>query len=105
MLMLAQIYGLGKKLSANLVGTQFFPIYLHICCSIFHLLIDSQAFLNPRLSQLHTGHQHEVSFFTATVRNKGSGCGSVGRVVASNTRGPRFESSHQQTFIYILNFC
>ena len=27
----------------------------------------------------------------------GSGCGSVGRV----TRGPRFESSHQQKFIYI----
>ena len=27
---------------------------------------------------------------------EGSGCGSVGRVVASNTRGPRFESSHRQ---------
>ena len=31
----------------------------------------------------------------------GSGCGSVGRAVASNTRGPRFESSHQQKFIHI----
>ena len=29
----------------------------------------------------------------------GSGCGSVGRVVASNSRGQRFESSHQQKFI------
>ena len=29
----------------------------------------------------------------------GSGCGSVGRAVASVTRGPRFESSHRQTFI------
>ena len=29
----------------------------------------------------------------------GSGCGSVGRVVASNTRGPRFESSNRQDFI------
>ena len=28
-------------------------------------------------------------------------CGSVGRVVASNTRGPRFESSHRLKFIYI----
>ena len=28
-------------------------------------------------------------------------CGSVGRVVASNTRGPRFKSSHWQKFIYI----
>ena len=26
----------------------------------------------------------------------GSGCGSVGRAVASNPRGPRFESSHRQ---------
>ena len=29
----------------------------------------------------------------------GSGCGSVGRVVTSYTRGPRFESSHRQKFI------
>ena len=36
---------------------------------------------------------------------RGSGCGSVGRVVASNTRGPRFESSHRQKFIYNLNIC
>ena len=35
----------------------------------------------------------------------GSGCGSVGRAVASDTRGPRFESSHRQKFIFILNIC
>ena len=29
----------------------------------------------------------------------GSGCGSVGRAVASNSRGPQFESSHWQKFI------
>ena len=29
----------------------------------------------------------------------GSGRGSVGRAVASDARGPRFESSHRQTFI------
>ena len=28
--------------------------------------------------------------------NQGKGCGSVGRAVASATRGPQFESSHQQ---------
>ena len=28
-----------------------------------------------------------------------SGCGSVGRAFASDTRGPRFESSHWQKFI------
>ena len=34
----------------------------------------------------------------------GSGCGPVGRVVASNTSGPGFESSHRQPLlnIYLL---
>ena len=32
---------------------------------------------------------------------QGSGCGAVGRAVASYTRGPRFESSHRQKFIYV----
>ena len=32
----------------------------------------------------------------------GSGCGSVGRAVASKTRGPRFESGHRQN---LLNNC
>ena len=30
-----------------------------------------------------------------------SGCGSVGRAVASDIRGPRFESSHRQKIINI----
>ena len=29
----------------------------------------------------------------------GCGCNSVGKAVASNSRGPQFESSHQKTFI------
>ena len=36
----------------------------------------------------------------------GSGCGSVGRAVAFDTRGPRFNSSHRQNFIehlFIIN--
>ena len=40
------------------------------------------------------------------VLNEGSGCGSVGRVVAFDTRGPRFDSSHRQNFIehlFIIN--
>ena len=42
-----------------------------------------------------------VSFLWLVVEHKwlGSGCGSVGRVVARDTRGPRFHSSHQQNFI------
>ena len=31
--------------------------------------------------------------------NMGSGCGAVGRVVASNTRDPRFESSQRQYYL------
>ena len=30
---------------------------------------------------------------------RGSGCGSVGKAVTSDVRGPWFKSSHQQTFI------
>ena len=33
-----------------------------------------------------------------------SGCGSVGRAVASNARGPRFISSHQQKFIFNIRY-
>ena len=32
-----------------------------------------------------------------------NGCGSVGRVVASNTRGPVFEFTHWKK--YMLNIC
>ena len=32
----------------------------------------------------------------------GSGCGSVGKAVDSDTRGPRFESRHFQSFYWIL---
>ena len=34
----------------------------------------------------------------------GSGCGSVGRPVASNTRGPQFESRNWQTFVWNICF-
>ena len=35
-----------------------------------------------------------------TLRFLCSGCGSAGKAVASNTRSPWFESSHQQNFLY-----
>ena len=40
------------------------------------------------------------SFWGSKLDYLGSGCGSVGRAVASDTRGPRFEYSHRQKFIY-----
>ena len=36
-----------------------------------------------------------------TIQLKGSGCDSVGRAVAFDTRGPQFESSHRQTLYYL----
>ena len=59
------------------------------------------------------GHRYAILKFVYDIGSNlalillklGSGCGSVGRAVASNTRGPRFESSHRQKFIYILNIC
>ena len=35
-------------------------------------------------------------------KGKGSDCGSVGKAVASDTRGPRFESSHRRSFYWTL---
>ena len=46
-----------------------------------------------------------VSLSISKELTQGSGCGAVGRAVASDTRGPRFESSHRQKFICILNIC
>ena len=42
-------------------------------------------------------------FETYRDRTLGSGCGSVVRTVTSDARGPRFESSYRQTFIW--NIC
>ena len=36
---------------------------------------------------------------------KGSGCGSLGRVVASDTRVPQFKSRHRQKFILNIVYC
>ena len=42
-----------------------------------------------------------IGLTACKVFSLGSGCGSVGRMIASDSRGLRFESSHQQNFIYI----
>ena len=43
-----------------------------------------------------------IGFNLSVEDNLGSGGGSVGRAVASDTRDPRFESRHQPNFIYHL---
>ena len=50
-----------------------------------------------------------IRFYYLPINNKylGSGCGSVGRAFAFDTRGPRFNCSHRQYFIehlFIINF-
>ena len=58
---------------------------------------------------VHIEHLSTVNCIEKTSikkRGRGSGCGSVGRAVAFNTRGPRFDSSHWQNFIehlFIIN--
>ena len=61
-----------------------------------------------RSSQLKTAAKTRVRFLKSDAGwNKdsnigGSGCGSVGRVVASETRDPRFVSRHGKYFLYQL---
>ena len=46
--------------------------------------------------------------FSNFILKLGSGCGSVGRVVGSDTRGPQFESSRSQNYlvnIFTFNSC
>ena len=40
-----------------------------------------------------------------SIQKRGSGCGSVGRAVATDSRGLRFESSHQHKFILNNVYC
>ena len=51
-------------------------------------------------------YKHGLSTIVDDTRTVHSGQrGSVGRAVASDTRGPRFKSSHRQKIIYMLNYC
>ena len=44
--------------------------------------------------------QNAIQYYLAinNLNSLGSGCGSCGRVVASNSGGPRFKYSHRQKF-------
>ena len=48
--------------------------------------------------------QHRVAMEGKNLR-VGSSCGSVGRAVPSNTRYPRFESSHWQNLAKSMFYC
>ena len=55
--------------------------------------------INQRVSYMTHVPKYKKIMNIVTTFILGSGCGLVGRAVASNSRGPRFESSHRQTFI------
>ena len=44
-----------------------------------------------------------MAHFLKKNNSLGSGCGSVGRVVASNTRDPQFESSSHRQILFTIN--
>ena len=48
------------------------------------------------------GHSRPL-FHVFSNNSLGSGCGSVGRVVASNTRDPQFESSSHRQILFTIN--
>ena len=73
----------------------YIPSYLHTYLPTFiHTFLPTYIH-----SYLYTCLSTFLLTYIKCCINMGSGCGSVGRAVASNNRGPQFESSHRQTFI------
>ena len=84
------------------------PFY--IFCESIHLKQSRWIEDKPRISiwcisMYHKGNpveapvQRNFPRIVSTRMKWGSGCGSVGRAVASNTRDPMFKSQHRQNFI------
>ena len=82
--------------------------YLSIAISaIANWLLTARRILSLSLSHSNISIAHSLTHSLAFALPKlyfcmGSGCGSVGRAVAFNTRGPWFDSSHRQNFIEYL---
>ena len=91
---------LNKKLTIASAVLIFISNYLTSDKTEFNYNLTQNLFLGQRVGHLYLGvHFHrfllaqQVSFFL------GSGCGSVGGAVASDTRETRFESSNRRNFI------
>ena len=78
------------------------PLALVITLTIFDIEIGIRSG-SRRL--LHRVRQLRDSRKVSPHQDGLCGCGSVGRAVASDTKGPRFESSRWQIFTYLLNIC
>ena len=73
-------------------------IFVHWFCS--HCLYESSISLAFEIVLVKVKQEClHLSLVNVIIKLLGSGCGSVGRAVASNSRDPQFESSHCQKFI------
>ena len=99
----------GQFLEALFTFWQNFePIFANLCSiGQIYTVINGQILYNNLIIWSHCfwiilAHLFVVKLYWCL----GSGCGSVGSAVASNSRCPRFESSHWQnlywTFVYLF---
>jgi len=104
----SQLFGYGRRsILINLLFNQFFALSATLKTLSVHLKGYHHLDLNVgRCTRSRRGEgerkkddilykENEVISFY----RKDRGCGSLGRAVGSNTRGPWFESSHRQTII------
>ena len=75
---------------------------LHNLVTVAEMKINSTRSITER--KRWTIKQHRFVIVRVGGKRRLVRCGSVGRVVASDARGPRFESSRRQTFISVI-FC
>ena len=81
----------------------YFPGFQHADLSFrtnqcFVQMIAQEYFSRRFLTCVHLSNYFKYYIFTWFEKGQ-NGCGSVGTAVAVDTRGPRFDSSHQQNFI------
>ena len=79
--------GCGFKSQRCVLDGHFFTL---ICCKIVLILFEKTDNKRKR--------GRGLPILKKECHLVGSGCDSVGRAVASDSRGPQFESSHRQTF-------
>ena len=103
-----------KKITMHFSSWQIRTFYVDIwslvyfCCNEY-IYLSPKYFVfrtNPGIFFVYFWSFQTSMHFSNKLILKRSGCGSVGRAVAFDTRGPRFDSSHRQNFIehlFIIN--
>ena len=77
----------------DLLATQHLPVFEWQSC---HFLLDAAWLQLSRCFKMN--NPNRVKLANLVELSKGSGCGSGGRAVASDTRDPQFESQHLAKF-------